>query len=147
MGVLAEIDRALDEIRKDSLKQILWQQVFSKYPPAFILNCERAIAATRAMVTDWLKDGMLSAEDNPQAAAERAVAHLMDYDGTSAHSHHFLIDKCKATGLKITELEADQQLQERVLSVHHTFMATFGRQNTIKIIENSAGNIWAVSGV
>lgn len=62
----------------------------------------------------------------------------------SGHNHHFLLDNCRAIGLKIEELEADQNLQEAVLSVHHSFMATFSRQNAIKIVENSAGATWAV---
>lgn len=145
MGVLAEIDRAIEEIKTEPLKQILWTQVFSKYPPAFISNCERAIAATKTMVADWLQKGMLSDAANPRDAADAAVKHLMDYGGTSAHAHHFLIDKCKAIGLKILALESDEELQDAVLSVHHAFMATFGREKVIKIVENSIGNIWAVS--
>src|SRR4051794_25183644 len=36
MGVLAEVDRAIKEMKVEPLKQIVWQQVFAKYPPAFI---------------------------------------------------------------------------------------------------------------
>lgn len=145
MGVLAEVDRAIQEIKADPLKQIIWQQVFSKYPPAFINNCERSVAGTKTMVKDWLQQGMLSGEDNPEQAAAKAIEQLMDYGGTSGHNHHFLVDKCKAIGLKVVELETDQQHQEAVLSVHHAFMATFSRVQVIKIIQNHQGSTWTVN--
>jgi hypothetical protein len=138
------VDRAIQEIKKEPLKQFIWQQVFAKYPPAFILNCERAVNGAKAMTKQWLKDGMLSGVPDAEKAAEDAITQLMDYGGTSGHNHHFLLDNCKAIGLKIEELEADQNLQEAVLSVHHSFMATFSRQNAIKIVENSSGATWAV---
>jgi hypothetical protein len=144
MGVLAEVDRAITEIKKEPLKQIVWQQVFSKYPPAFIANCERAVEVTRSMVKDWLQLGMLKGEADPSKTALEVVRQLMDYDGTGAHNHHFLTDKCKGMGLKVVEIEHDQEFQEAVLSVHHSFVATFPRTSMIKIIQSSNGSCWAV---
>ena len=144
MGVLVEIDRAIVEIKKEPLKKIVWERVFDKYPPAFINNCERAIDATKAMVGDWLRHGMLSGSSDPDTAVAQAVKQLMDYGGTSAHAHHFLIDKCISIGLKITDFDKDPELQDAIVSVHHAFMATFARDKAIKIVENSPGNVWAV---
>lgn len=144
MGVLAEVERALEEIKKDPVKQILYQQIFAKYPPAFIQDCERAVEHTRAMVVAWLKSGMFSREADPVGHANSAVAALMDYQGTAEHSHHFLIDQCKSMGLAVSALEDDQDLQEVVLSVHHSFVATFARMSVIKIIQNGNGGIWTV---
>lgn len=145
MGILAEVDRAIQEIQKEPLKQILWQQVFSKYPPAFISNCERAIDGARTMVRDWLAKGMLCNEADPDVAATNAIDQLMDYSGTTGHNHHFMADRCRAIGLNIKSLEDDQDLQEDVLSVHHSFLASFSRTSAIKFIENSAGGSWVVN--
>lgn len=144
MGVTNEIERAIEEIKKEPEKRLLWQQVFAKYPPGFIGNCERSIDGARTMVGDWLKQGMLKNESDPEAATQEAVRQLMDYTNTSGHNHHFMIDKCRAIGLKVVALEADQELQELVLSVHHAFMATFARTTAIKII-NSPMQSWVVS--
>lgn len=144
MGVLAEVDRAISEIKAEPLKQIIWQQVFSKYPPAFILDCERSIEGAQAMVTDWLANNMLAGEANPTDAAKAVVAGLMDYKSTTEHGHHFLSDKCSEIGLKIGSVEEDQGFQEALLSVHHATMATFARTNAIKLIDNSNGVNWNV---
>ncbi len=145
MGVLAEVERAIFEVKKEPMKQILYQQIFAKYPPAFILDCERSVQHSREMVLEWLKTGMFSKCDDPNAEAEKTISALMDYEGTAEHSHHFLFDQCQEMGLNVTQLEQDQDLQESVLSVHHTFVATFARMNAIKIIQNTGDGIWTVA--
>lgn len=145
MGILAEVDRALEEIRKEPMKQLIWQAVFNKYPPAFILDCERSVTGARAMVKFWLANNMLKSEAEPEAAAEKVVTGLMNYAETTEHSHHFLVDKCLEIGLTVEAIEADQGFQEDVLSVHHAFMASFARTDCLKIIDNSAGGTWNVA--
>jgi len=145
MGVLAEIDRAIVEIKAEPLKAMLWQQVFGKYPPAFILDCERAVDGTRQIVVDWLAGNMLNSKSDPKAEAQAIVKKLMDYAGTTAHHHHFLVDDCSAIGLNVKKIEDDQALQEDVLSVHHAFSATFAKRSVIKLIQNAMGQVWSVN--
>lgn len=145
MGVIAEVKKAISEIKKEPAKQILYQQIFAKYPPAFLSDCERSIQHTKSMVRDWLSSGMLSDVGDPNSAAEKTVAALMDYEGTAEHSHHFFAEQCLEMGLSVELLEKDQDLQEDVLSVHHSFVATFARLPVIKIIQNAGEGIWTVS--
>jgi len=144
MGVLAEVDRAIEEIRQDQLRNVVWQHVFAKYPPGFIMDCERAVEGARSMVKGWLQGNMFADDENPEAAAEAVVNELMNYAGTSEHGQHYPSDKCQAIGLKIRMIEEDQDLQEAILSVHHAFMASFQGTNALKIIENSRGNAWVI---
>lgn len=145
MGVLAEIEKALDEIRADPLKQVLWQEVFRKYPPAFISNCERSIAGTKRMVKTWLSENMFSDRASPLEAAEKAYSGLNNYKETTEHGHHFMKDACAEFGLNVMSLESDQVLQELVLSVHHAYVASFSRLKSLKFIENSIGASWNVA--
>jgi ClpP class serine protease len=145
MGIIKEIDRALEEIKVEPLKQLVYQQIFAKYPPAFILDCERSINGSREMVEQWLSGNMLASEEDPNSAAKSTVEHFMNYDGTTEHGHHFLIDKCREMGVKVLAIEEDQALQEDILSVHHAFVASFARTTAIKIIQNAAGATWSPS--
>ncbi|MEL7282384.1 MAG: hypothetical protein AAFY35_16470 [Pseudomonadota bacterium] len=145
MGVLAEVERALEEIRKDPVKQALYQHIFSKYPPAFVLDCERQVMGSAEMVERWLRENMLADRPDPISAAKKARQGLMDYEGTTEHAHHFMIDKCAELGLEVVPLEADQDLQEDILSVHHAFVATFAHTDALKIIENGNGQNWVVT--
>ena len=42
-------------------------------------------------------------------------------------------------GLKIIDLEENDELQDAVLSIHHCYMHTFANSNAVKIIENHNG--------
>lgn len=55
------------------------------------------------------------------------------------HGRPIPIAEAKAQGLKVSPLEADQELQERVLSVFHSSIVTFEVTNCVKIIENQNG--------
>ena len=145
MGVIAEIDQALEELKENPAKIVIWQEVFRRYPPSFIANCERAIDGARNMVKSWLKENMFKDHDDPEVDAERAVGALMNFKDTTDHGHHFLKEKCLEYGLRIVALEEDQKLQELVLTVHHSYVASFARLKSIKFIENSAGASWNVS--
>lgn len=144
MGIMAEVEDAINQIRKDPLKQVVYQQVFAKYPPAFIGDCERAVIISRSMVAEWLRSNMFKEQANAVERANAIVEHLTDYKGVSSHSHHFLLSDCMDMGLNIEMLEADQDLQEAVLSVHHSFVATFTRTDVIKIMQNAGNGIWTV---
>lgn len=146
MGVLKEMDRAIEEIRAEPLKQIVWQQVFAKYPPAFIGDCERQIEGATKMVAAWLEGNMFSKEADAKARASATVAELMNYAEQTEHGQHYPVDKCREIGLSVTMLEDDQAVQEAVLSVHHTYVATFARTGSIKIIENTKNGTWLVAG-
>lgn len=145
MGVIEEIKTALREIEREPSRQIVWQEVFRQFPPAFISNCERAIEGTKEMVTTWLAENMFEDEVQSKHVAEAAIAQLMNFKDTTEHGHHFLIKKCQDIGLRVEALEDDQELQEHVLTVHHSYVASFARLKTIKFIENSMGASWNVS--
>ena len=145
LGVLSEIETALEEIKREPMRQIVWQEVFRKYPPSIIADCERSVAGTREMIRGWLENNMLSNFTDAGQRANNIIGELMNYRDTTDHGHHFMIDKCKAMGLLIDTLEYDQSLQEHVLSVHHTYVATFARTKALKVIENAHGYVWNIS--
>jgi len=93
---------------------------------------------------DWLEQNMLATELDPHSAAETVLSKLMDYAGTTEHSHHFLMGKCTEIG-PVEALEGDQRFQEGILSVHHSYMASFARSNSLKLIDNSNDQTWIVN--
>ena len=74
--------------------------------------------------------------------AEKKANEIADYfaDFNRHQSHNLGIDRdqAKAVGVKIDDLEADSQLQDAVLSVHHAMLVTF-QGPAVKIVENHAG--------
>lgn len=135
-GIIEEIKRGVEEIKKDSHSQVLWANIFSKYPPTFVGTCEKAIQWSEEITTDWLQDCMFKEDKDAKNLAKSVVSTLSSHEETKSHSRHLSNNRCKEIGLKIMDLESDNELQDLVLSVHHSCMLTLENQNIVKIIEN-----------
>ena len=138
-GVLDEIEYAMNEIKKDPSQAALWQPVFAKFNPTFINSCRNAIAWSESLSAQWLLDNMLINAPNKKKLAQQITRFFSSHETQKHHGRHISTETCRAQGLFIQDLEADQQLQDEVLSLHHAYMHTFGNSTAIKIIENAQG--------
>ncbi len=138
-GVVEEFKRAQEEAVRNPAYIPLLQVQISKYAPAFVGECEKAISWANEVSADWLKTGMFDGDTDTKKIAQ-IVEELGDHAITKSHARHLSIKQCKAIGLKITDLEASQKTQDAVLSVHHTCMLTLAGTPAVKIIENHNGN-------
>ena len=140
-GVVEEFNRAKEEVGKDPSSIPIWQPIIAKYPPAFIGECEKAIDWSTEMAQDWLASGMFDGDEDlaTRLKIEHIVQELGDHAVTKSHARHLSMNRCKDMGLKIVELEKNQDLQEAVLSLHHACMLTFAQTPAVKIIENHFG--------
>lgn len=138
-GVLEEFQRAYDDIVNDPRTIPVWQPIIAKYNPAFLGECEKAITWSTSLVDSWLKRNMLSTEPNRDVLVENIIRELGDHSVSLAHNRHLSSAKCKEIGLKVFDLESDQKLQDKVLSVHHIYFHTLSSTPAFKIIENQNG--------
>jgi len=138
-GVLEEFKRAHDEITSDPRTIPLWQPIIAKYSPAFLGECEKAVKWSNELVTDWLSRNMLAKKDNKRNIIEGIIKELGDHSVSYAHNRHLSYSKCKDIGLEVRELESDQELQDKVLSVHHIYYHTLSSSSAFKIMENQNG--------
>lgn len=147
-GVIEEFNKALEEITKNPASIPAWQVIISKYHPTFLGDCQKAIDWSDSMVKKWLEDNMLSSDSNASSLAENIVSKLSSHIETSTHSRHIHIDECKNLGIKVVdlekmdsrEIEGCKDLQDCVLTIHHSYMHTFSNSQAIKIVENHLGN-------
>jgi len=138
-GIIEEFNRAAKEISKDQSKVPLWQPIIAKYTPTLIGECEKAIDWATKMVKEWLLTGMFAGDDDAEAKANHVIEELSDHALTKSHARHISLDHAKRLGLKIVELESDDELQDAVLSVHHICIQTLTGTPAYKIIENHEG--------
>ncbi|HRS15879.1 MAG TPA: hypothetical protein P5234_06450 [Thermoanaerobaculaceae bacterium] len=138
-GVVEEFGRAYQEIRADQTKIALWQPIIAKYHPTLVGECEKAIQWANEMVKEWLVGGMLAAEPDKDALADRVIKDLGDHALTKSHARHLSAQRCKEIGLKIEMMEDDNDLQDAILSVHHACIHTLTGTPATKIIENHQG--------
>ena len=157
-GIVEEFKRAHDEIKaahinainhpKDpnaiaevNTKLALWQPIIAKYSPALIGECEKNIEWSETMVKEWLSRNMLSdlSQEDLLRVRGTIMKELADHTVSKSHSRHIPMQKCMDIGLKIEILEDDQELQDLVLSVHHSCIHTLSATPAFKIIENQNG--------
>lgn len=137
-SVVAEFQEALEQIKKDPACLPLWQTIIGKYHPTFLGECQRAIDWSRSIVEEWLATGMFNGEPDHQEKAKEIAERLSDNNEHYVHSRHIHIDQIEKLGLKVQRLEEDDELQDLVLTIHHTFM--YACQNRlVKVVENHEG--------
>ncbi len=139
-GVIQEFEQAKEEIISNPNSIPFWQPIIGKYPPTFIGQCYKAIELSSEVVKKWLENNSMFKDDTKKT---QKIAKIMNYlnnnEHTKMHSRHIGIDKAQEIGLIVKPLEADDKLQDAVLSIHHCFMHTFQNTNAVKIIENQNG--------
>jgi hypothetical protein len=139
-AVIEEFKKAYAEIISDPRTVPIWQPVIAKYHPTFLGECEKVIQWSNELVTNWLSRNMLNNDPEKEAKISVILNELANHSVNYAHNRHLSAEKCKSIGLVIKDLESDQELQDKVLSVHHIYFHTLGTTPAFKIIENNSGN-------
>ena len=146
-GVLKEFNRAINETIANPNKSLIWKEIISQYRPSFVGECENVVKMSKSLVRGWLKECMFKNETGKNRTIKKIMDELADHDASKVHDRHYDYSKCKKLGLKVVMLEDNQLFQEAVLSVYHSYLLTIYRlPNIIKIIENSNGQSFIISG-
>ena len=144
-GILEEFNRIMDEVRRDPSTITVWREVLKKYNPTLIGECEKAIKWSETMVSEWLKDNMFKDDKDKDEKVENIINYLGSHAMTLSHSRHIHMHDLKTIGLKIEEMEKDQELQDKILSVHHATTISISQTKATKIIENNLGKAYIQS--
>ncbi len=138
-GVVEEFRRAKKEIGEDRSVIPVWQPIIAKYSPTFIGECEKAVTWSNEVTKEWLRTSMFASEQTPEEKINRILNELADHALTKSHARHLSKERCREMGLKVSDLESNDELQDAVLSLHHACMLTFSATPAFKIIENQKG--------
>lgn len=138
-GVLEEFEKAKKEISIDQGSFLVWKILLEKYHPSFIDLCQKSITWSEKTTTGWLESGMFKGDTEANKKAAQIVEYLSSKGDHFVHERHINIEECISAGLKICRLEENQDLQNLVLTVHHSFMHTLQKTNAAKIVENQNG--------
>ena len=133
-SVLKEFEKAKEDIRTNPHALGLWQVIFSKYNPTFLVTCEQAIE-----LSNDLADDILSRTIAEKGKRKDIMKAFNNNDATKVHSRHISKEQCKAVGLKIIDMEENQHLQDMILSLHHCYMIYLEQTIVTKIVENNIG--------
>ena len=146
-GVLKEFERAINETVSVPNKSLIWKEIVSQYRPTFVNECQNVVDLSEELVKEWLETGMFKHSKNKKNKIDKIINELASHDFSKVHDRHFDYEKCKKIGLKVIKLESDPDLQDKVLSIYHTYLLSiYSSSNTIKLIEAHNGNSFVISG-
>lgn len=143
-SIVNEFFSAKEDLQNNPMNAQYWSIQLGKYPPAFLNRAIDAIELSGILVKEWLGTCMFDATKD-QETIDKIVNSLNEHTDSKEHARHFDSDFCKKIGLKIIDLESDQQLQDKVLSIHHAMVLTFNSTQAVKIIENDQKGTWIQS--
>lgn len=144
-GILEEFENAKKDILKQPENIVVWREILKKYNPTLIGECEKAITWSETMVSEWLKNNMFANDGDKDSKVGKIISFLGSHNATLSHSRHIHMKELQDIGLVIKEMEQDQELQDRILSVHHATIISITQTQSTKIIENNLGKAFIQS--
>lgn len=129
-AVLDEFKDAIKQIAADPASLGLWQVIISKYRPTDLTSCQNAVKWAEKLATDWLTQA------NPGINVKTVLDVFLNHKHSFSHAKHMSKQECKGAGLNLVDLESNQDLQDAVLSLHHTYMIYFDKFLVSKAVEN-----------
>ena len=136
-SAIREFYKAVDDVSKNPASLGLWQAILSKLNPTFLTLCAQADQLAEELTEKILADKNL---DRVSKAKIKSV--FAKNDDSKTHSRHFDMEKCKEAGLEIIDLDADSDLQDIVLTIHHCCMILAEQTPVVKIVENNIGGCY-----
>ncbi len=152
-GIIEEFNEACAAVSKNPNLAAVWGPIISKYHPTFIGDCKKAMDWADVTVKKWLTENMFSEYDDKEEKAAKVVETLSSHNATYSHSRHIHADELWSLGVKVMQLEGMdnrqieecKDLQDCVLTIHHSYMHTFASSNAIKIVESHSGNTMIIA--
>jgi Serine dehydrogenase proteinase len=143
--ILEEFDEALRQIKQDPDKIHVWRPILEQIPPTYISACKYAIEWSKEIGEKALIEGMFMGQPDAADRAKSIVDYFSSVDKQKHHSRHIHREDCENAGLVVKHFETDQEMQDMILSVHHSIMLSLMNTTAIKIICNQNNILHQIS--
>jgi Serine dehydrogenase proteinase len=127
---------------KDPGKLNAWLPILRSYAPGMLAACDHAAERAKRIVTEALREYMFKGQPDAAEKAENAAEWFGDAEEFLSHGRPVRREKAREHGVVIRDLEDDGELQDAVLSVHHTVLISMTMVPIAKLIENHKERAW-----
>lgn len=141
-AILDQFELAKEEILSDIRLGHAWAPILQSIGPALIQEAKNALKYAENLVAGWLRTYMLGAKPRPGVAARAAARHFNKARLHMSHGRRIDRDEARGVGIVIEDLEADQNLQDDVLTAYHLFTIAFEQSPATKMIHGHTGRMW-----
>jgi hypothetical protein len=145
-AILDQFDLAKEQCAQIPQSVAAWLPILRSYAPGLLSQCVSAQKAAEDMVSAAMQQYML--KDDPESAtrAAKIAAWFNDHTTHRSHGKPLRFDEVKDHGVSVSLIEDDPELQDSILSAWHSVQLSLSQVSVYKLIENSMGVSWLISG-
>jgi len=138
-AILDQFNRAKRECAEDRANLAVWVPSLQQYGPALLEQCQHALSLSKELVSTWLANWMFRKSRRRYELGQTVAEALAAHETWRTHGRPLNLVYLRSLKMKVIPMESDQQLQDKILTVYHATMHTFGGTSATKIIENQQG--------
>lgn len=141
-SIVDQFEKAKEEISNNPTLANVWYPVLQTIGPALLQEAQNALDYSEKTVAEWLESRMLASEADKNHKAKEIARFFRDASIHLSHGSRINKDKAAEIGVKVESLEADQELQDYVLTAYHLMTIAFEKTPATKIIESNIDRRW-----
>lgn len=119
-----------------------WNPILPQYGPSLLAECEDAIELSQELAETWSMEYMFSSDPDKEEKAAQLSTTLGSRNEFKSHGRPISRKRADELGFNVEELEADDVLQDLILSTFHATMHMHNSVGVPKLIENHKGNFF-----
>lgn len=146
-AIVDQFERARRELGKNINDAHLWAPILQTLGPAFLQEAQNALDYGERMVRAWLRERMFQDEPNAIKLARRAAKYFNKASLHKSHGRRIDRKEARSKGIKIENLEDNQNLQDAVLTAYHVLTITFEKSPACKLLATNHNRMWVKNEV
>jgi hypothetical protein len=145
-AILDQFDSAKGELATSPQSLAAWLPILRGYGPGLLSQCVTSQKASEDFVAGAMKDHMFAGDADADAKSKAIAAWFNDHKSHRSHGKPLRFDDVAKQGIKVTLFEDDKDFQDNVLSAWHGVQLSLSNVAVNKLVENSKGATWLISG-
>lgn len=138
-AIIDQFEKAQKLVGGDPKRLAAWIPILQQYGPALYQQSLNAVELSKDYVRLWLRTWMFKDRPNRARLARRVVNYLGDHNRFKTHGARVGIEELQQVRVRVTALNGDPELHDRVLSAFHALTLAFDATGAFKLFENSRG--------
>lgn len=136
-SIIADFEHAFRDVAANPNLALIWNPILEKHGPCAYEEALRAREHSAEIARTWLKTGML--RNAPEKNVEAIVSIFNSHKATKSHGRQFPYEVWKNLRLNVSLVEADPELQDLLMTIHHAATLYVEMTGNAKIIINANG--------
>jgi hypothetical protein len=144
-AVVDQFEMAKSDIMANPVTVHAWAPILASIGPALLQHARNALTYGETTVAAWLERYMFREREDKADLSKAVARHFNDANLHRSHGRRIDRDDAERVGVATVSLEADQALQDAVLTAYHCATISFEKSPACKFFWSHAGALWVKS--